>query len=456
MRGRTPGVASPAALRDPAAIPQRFTLRVEQTGALLYDRAAHQYFRVPAGEAFLLSASQEVPLSRALAQLAEAVGKDEAEEALEALQERGELPADGPFAGRVLRMPDIPGAFGAPLVAHLGLTLACNYACAHCYSSSGKRAPNELSLEDIEGLVDRLAAAGCMKLVLGGGEPFLRDDLAQVVRHADARGVDCFVHTNGSVLTRARLEELAACPPAALAVSIDGPDAETNDAVRGAHAFARTLAGLESLQAHYPPGFNISVTVTPANVKLAPRMVELAHQAGAKVLLLRPAYPAGEAAKAAALACSRDEFARAIDLARRRARQLHVTVDAPHPHEQGVPDFEGFGCVAARVVMGIDPQGKVTPCLNLPGSFAQGDARQDPIDKLWRAGKGFVAVRSQTPNSQCVSCKHYQTCRGGCRVRALFAGNGLQGPDSWCHYEPRAEPKPRRRRAPSTRQEKRT
>lgn len=443
-------------MRDPAAIPHRFTLRVEAQGALLYDRAAHQYFQVAAAEAFLLSASQEVPLKKAVAQLVEAVGEEEALEARDRLLDRGELSPAGRFHGRVLRMPEIRGAYGAPLVAHLGLTLACNYACAHCYSSSGKRAPNELTLEDIQGLVDRLAEAGCLKLVLGGGEPFLRDDLAAVIRYADARGVDCFVHTNGSVLSRERLEELAACPPAGLAVSMDGPDAETNDEIRGAHAFERTLRGLESLQRHYPPGFNISVTITPRNVKLAPRMVELAHEAGAKVLLLRPAYPAGEAAKGAELMCSREDFARAIDLARAKAKKLGVTVDAPHPHEQGVPDFEGFGCVAARIVLGIDPQGKVTPCLNLPASFSAGDARKDPIDKLWRAGKGFVAVRGQTPNSQCQSCKHYETCRGGCRVRSLFAGNGLNGPDSWCHYEPKEDVKPRGRQKRPAQKESRT
>lgn len=213
---------------DPAKLPHRFTLRVEANGALLYDRVAHQYFQVAAAEAFLLSASTEVPLDEAVAQLTLAVGEEEALEARALLLERGELTQGEGFQGRVLRMPEVRGAWGAPLVAHLGLTLACNYACAHCYSSSGKRAPNELTLGDIKGVVDRLAEAGCMKLVLGGGEPFLRDDLAAVIRYADTRGVDCFVHTNGSMLTRERLEELAKSPPAALAVSVDGPDAETD------------------------------------------------------------------------------------------------------------------------------------------------------------------------------------------------------------------------------------
>lgn len=413
-----------------------FTLRLEADGALLYDRRAHQYYPLSAAESFLLCAVQDVPLPKALTHLKKAVGKEEAAAAHAALTESGELDDEGRFTGRIIDSKKIAGAWGAPLVAHLGMTLACNFSCHHCYSSSGKRAPDELTLTEIGAIIDQLAEMGCQKLVLGGGEPFLRTELPAVIRKADELGIDCFVHTNGSKLSAKLLQELAACPPAALAVSLDGADEESNDAIRGAHAFKRAMQGVATLAKHYPPGFNLSVTITPRNATQAPMMVDLAHEHGAKVLLLRPAYPAGEAMAEPGLVCDRETFARAIDLARVRAKELGVTVDAPHPHEQGVPDFEGFGCVAARVVMGIDPRGNVTPCLNLPDKFFAGNVRTKPLLNLWRGGRPFVAVRSQTANSQCASCKHYDTCRGGCRVRSLFAGNGLNGPDSWCHYEP--------------------
>ncbi len=413
-----------------------FTLRVEAQGALLYDRRAHQYFPLSAAESFLLCAVQEVPLAKALTHLKKAIGKEEAAEAHAALVESGELDEAGRFTGRIIDTRTIAGAWGAPLVAHLGMTLACNFSCHHCYSSSGKRAADELTLGEIESIVGQLAKMGCQKLVLGGGEPFLRSELPAVIRFADQHGVDCFVHTNGSKLSAKLLGELAECPPVALAVSLDGADEASNDAIRGAHAFRRAMQGVATLARHYPPGFNLSVTITPKNATQAPAMVELAHEHGAKVLLLRPAYPAGEAMAEPGLVCDRETFARAIDLARARAKQLGVTVDAPHPHEQGVPDFEGFGCVAARVVMGIDPRGNVTPCLNLPDQFFAGNVREKRLLTLWRGGRPFIAVRAQTPNSQCASCRHFETCRGGCRVRALYAGNGLNGPDSWCHYEP--------------------
>ncbi len=413
-----------------------FTLRLEAEGALLYDRREHQYFRLSAAESFLLCAVQDVPLKKALTHLKKAVGKEEAAVAHASLTESGELDDEGRFSGRIVDCKELAGAFGAPLVAHLGMTLACNFACNHCYSSSGKRAADELTLAEMQTIIEQLAEMGCQKLVLGGGEPFLRTELPAVIRYADKFGIDCFVHTNGSKLSAKLLSELAECPPAALAVSLDGADQESNDAIRGPHAFKRAMQGVTTLAQHYPPGFNLSVTITPKNYAQAPSMVELAHEHGAKVLLLRPAYPAGEAMSDPKLICDRETFAKAIDLARTRAKELGVKVDAPHPHEQGVPDFEGFGCVAARVVMGIDPRGNVTPCLNLPDTFFAGNVRHKPLLNLWRGGRPFIAVRAQTPNSQCSTCKHYDTCRGGCRVRSLFAGNGLNGPDSWCHYEP--------------------
>ncbi|MBI5497701.1 MAG: radical SAM protein [Deltaproteobacteria bacterium] len=432
-----------------SAPPFPFTLRVEAQGPpLLYDRAAHAYTRRTAAEAFLLTAAQDIGADSAVALLADRTDGDTATDTARTLRELGALDDDGVFAGRVVEPPEVPGAFGAPLVAHLGVTLACNYSCAHCYSSSGRRAPGELTLDEIRALTGQLAAAGCMKLVLGGGEPFLRRDLAAMVRHAHGLGVDAYVHTNASLLRDEALSELARCPPAGLAVSLDGPDPATNDAIRGEGTFASTLRGMERLRTAYPPGFNLNVTITPHNAATTPGLVELAHRVGARVLLLRPAYPAGEARHDDSLTCDRDTFARAVDAARPRAEALGLALDAPHPHEQGIPGFDGFGCVASRVVLGIAPTGDVTPCLNLPGSFIAGNVRTSSLAQLWAGGSTFLDLRAAAPGPYCATCLHYETCRGGCRVRALHVGGGLSDPDGWCHYSPRPGMTPP---APSTR-----
>lgn len=424
----------------------RFTLRVEQGGALLYDRSTHQYTRRSAAEAFLLSASREVGVARAKKIAGARLGVEEAALAHEALMGISALGVRKPFDGRIVQLPAVAGGFSAPLVVHLGLTLACNFSCSHCYSSSGQRLPNELTLDEIRGLVDQMYEAGICKLVLGGGEPFLRRELSAVVKYADGKGIDCYVHTNASVLREEALSALAEHPPAGMSVSLEGSDAELNDSVRGAGTFALAMKGLQTLRESYPPGFNISITIGPHNVHDAKAMVELAHREGANVLLLRPSYPAGFALEQAGLLCDRDTFIKGVKAAKAKAAELGVALDAPDPRTAGIPSFEGFGCVAARVVLGVSPDGSVTPCLNLPKEFDSGNLRKTPLLGLWRRGRSFVSVRAQQPNEQCSSCKHYDTCRGGCRVRALFAGNGLNGPDSWCHYEPKTG---RERKAPA-------
>src|SRR5450432_3407097 len=217
----------------------RHTLRLEPERALLYDRERHQYYPLSAGQAFLCVASGEVGRAEALRMLSKEVGKAVATGLHDGLVADGALDDKG-FTGRVVEHRDVRGAFGAPLVCHLGVTLACNFACNHCYSSSGRRAKDELTLNEIQTLIDQLALAGCVKLVLGGGEPFLRKELAEIVAYADSRGVDCFVHTNASLVRREVLEQLAQSPPAALAVSLDGPDAGSNDLIRGEGAFDKT------------------------------------------------------------------------------------------------------------------------------------------------------------------------------------------------------------------------
>jgi radical SAM protein with 4Fe4S-binding SPASM domain len=420
-------------------LPRPFTLRVEPLATLLYSRRTRAYTRRTASEAFLCTAASELGVAEAVAMLEAQVGAEAAREAAESLELAGVLNGDHAAPVHVVEHGTAPtDAYAAPLVAHLGVTLACNYACNHCYSSSGKRAPDELELTEIKALVDALADAGCMKLVLGGGEPFIRKDLGAIIRHAHARGVDTFVHTNAALLKPGMLRDLADVPPSALAVSLDGADPATNDAIRGDGTFVKTLKGMSVLRAHHAPGFNLSVTITPKNAHHAAAMVDLAAAQGAGVLLLRPAYPAGEAAAHGdALWCDRATFATAVDAARARAAERGVTLDAPHPAEQGVPDYDGFGCVAGKVVMGIDPRGRVTPCLNLPDDYLAGSVRDAPVLQLWQGGASFARVRDTQPNAQCSTCLHQDTCRGGCRVRALHVGNGADGPDAWCHYEPR-------------------
>ena len=92
-----------------------------------------------------------------------------------------------------------------PLGATFELTERCNLRCLHCYiqqpAGSPEAASRELTLPQVRTVLDKMADAGCMFLVLTGGEPLLRPDFPEIWRHAKGKGMLTTLFTNGTLLT---------------------------------------------------------------------------------------------------------------------------------------------------------------------------------------------------------------------------------------------------------------
>ncbi len=73
----------------------------------------------------------------------------------------------------------------APETVHWAVTYKCGQSCPDCYVARHKRLfTNELDTQDALKLVDKIADSGVFQLAIGGGEPFLRNDLEDIVRSA--------------------------------------------------------------------------------------------------------------------------------------------------------------------------------------------------------------------------------------------------------------------------------
>ena len=143
-------------------------------------------------------------------------------------------------------------AFDSPVPlqsAYLHVTHHCNLNCIGCYSAvDARNARRDLTLDELRGIIDALADAGCQHLVISGGEPFLRDDLPAIVAYARERGIDSVdVLTNGTAVTP---EKLAAIAPyvGRVSVSFDGPNAEAAPVIRREPLFDRLVAAVEMIR----------------------------------------------------------------------------------------------------------------------------------------------------------------------------------------------------------------
>jgi 2-iminoacetate synthase ThiH len=89
----------------------------------------------------------------------------------------------------------------APICLTWELTYACNLACAHCLSSSGRRDPRELTTAEAKAVIDELQRMQVFYVNIGGGEPTVRPDFWELVDYATTHQVGVKFSTNGVRLT---------------------------------------------------------------------------------------------------------------------------------------------------------------------------------------------------------------------------------------------------------------
>ena len=138
---------------------------------------------------------------------------------------------------------------GAPIALTWELTYACNLACIHCLSSSGRRDPRELSTAECRAVIDELERMQVFYVNIGGGEPTVRRDFWELAEYATAHHVGVKFSTNGSRITPERAEWLAQSELVDVQVSLDGATAEVNDRVRGTGSWDMAVTALRRLHA---------------------------------------------------------------------------------------------------------------------------------------------------------------------------------------------------------------
>jgi putative mycofactocin binding protein MftB len=173
----------------------------------------------------------------------------------------------------------------SPICLTWELTYACNLACVHCLSSSGRRDPRELTTSECQAVIDTLQRMQVFYVNIGGGEPTVRPDFWELVDYATAHQVGVKFSTNGIKLDAAAARKLAASDYIDVQISLDGATAEVNDAVRGLGSYETAIRAMANLAEAGFRGFKVSVVVTRHNVSQLDAFKQLADDHGAQLRL---------------------------------------------------------------------------------------------------------------------------------------------------------------------------
>jgi mycofactocin radical SAM maturase len=322
----------------------------------------------------------------------------------------------------------------APICLTWELTYACNLACVHCLSSSGRRDPRELSTAEAMRVIDELQAMQVFYVNVGGGEPTVRRDFWDLLDYATAHDVGVKFSTNGSRITAAAAARVAENDYLDVQISLDGATAEVNDRVRGAGSFDVAVRALERLAEAGMRSCKISVVVTRENVRQLDDFEALADRFGAQLRLTR-LRPSGRGA---------DVWDELHPTAAQQRQLYDWLLDRGEKVLTGDSFFHlaAYGealpglnlCGAGRVVCLIDPVGDVYACpFAIHDAFLAGNVRDGGgFTRVWRESELFARLRSPQTGGACASCSQYDSCRGGCMAAKFFTGLPLDGPDPEC------------------------
>jgi MoaA/NifB/PqqE/SkfB family radical SAM enzyme len=190
----------------------------------------------------------------------------------------------------------LTGNYRAPVTVEIDPVVACNHGCWFCIAEQFMaKTPTKEKIADsgvIMNYMNRFPEWGVKGIVfVGGGEPTLHPDFADMVRHAHASGLEIGLITNGSRLNRPDVMSALKDCARWIGVSFDAATRETHKKlhIASAHDFDSALNGMQEL-ALAGKAVTLKYVLSPWNLEEAPHAIELASAYNIPEVYYRPAY----------------------------------------------------------------------------------------------------------------------------------------------------------------------
>jgi radical SAM protein with 4Fe4S-binding SPASM domain len=268
----------------------------------------------------------------------------------------------------------------------LNVTERCNLHCDFCSVSTQPvtGSCDELSLPEIERLLDNLDAMGVDIVRVCGGEPFVRRDIEGILGALGSHGFVSSVMTNATVMKRRHVEAVRAHGVDFLAFSVDGHQAALHDASRGqARSFERLLAMIACCK-ELDVRRRMMTALTTAALPHLPALVRFAERHGFELLNFIVLGLGGRANDAPSRFPTYAAWSRAIvGLTRFLAeRRFKVLVTLLFPHEDPVPVELYAPLAAADLLHLMEPVWGIAPPAQ-PPQWGR---------SVCRAGNGTISI----------------------------------------------------------------
>lgn len=310
----------------------------------------------------------------------------------------------------------------APYRMDLALTYRCNLNCGHCYNQ--RTDGPELSTARWKEVLDRIWGLGVPHVIFTGGEATLREDLPELIAHAENLGMVTGLLTNGVRLADGKyLEGLVKAGLDHVQITLESADREIHNEMTGADSFDSTVAAIESC---IGSGIHTitNTTITRKNADGMTGTIRFAGGMGLKTVAANAVIRSGRALEGNH-AVSLQKLESVILAMNEELDELGMRLIWYSPTR-----YCGFNpmefdlgvkrCTAGEYNLCVEPDGEVLPCQSWYESA--GNILADPWDSIWNSRLLLSARNREWADEECSECVHFNLCGGGCPLERNHAG----------------------------------
>jgi radical SAM protein with 4Fe4S-binding SPASM domain len=318
----------------------------------------------------------------------------------------------------------------APYRLDLALTYRCNNDCSHCYNvqhpshsnqlPGSKPTPVELPTQHWERIIDIAWELGIPHIIFTGGEPTLREDLPDLIAHAEKNGQITGLNTNARRLSDPKyVDRLVEAGLDHVQITIESGLSEVHDQMVGAKgAFAQTVRGLKNVLAS-PLYVMTNTTMLRTNVHTIPATLDFLAEVGVPTVGLNALIHSGRGATVGT-GLPESELPALLEMARLKIemhgqRLIWYTPTQYCNFDPMSLDLGVKGCTAALYNMCVEPDGNVLPCQSYYHSL--GNLLADDWSTIWEHPLAVRLRERQGLPQKCDGCVLLSECGGGCPLQ---------------------------------------
>ncbi len=331
----------------------------------------------------------------------------------------------------------------ASLMVDFEITNRCPYKCFFCEGDvPNVRRVSELSTQEVFRIFEKLSNAEVFSVFLTGGEPFVRSDLPDLVRHCFDVGLEPCVSTNAFLLDEVKIERIYEARLKHLQISIQGPSFIHESIVNKPGSYPVVMKNLKKV---IEAGIDVEVVCVglKENLEHIPNLIRDVASVGVKYFRILRYVPAHRREMLEHIP-PKKLVENSVSKIQEVAKECNVDLllsFCPGLIASSSYLFDGFHpvtstCPAGKTEFTILPNGDVYPCMEFKNKSEMyiGNILESSVAELWNHPK-MMMLRNLTPADYtgiCGQCERKWTCYSARCIAYNLAGD-LYGDNLSCY-----------------------